>query len=87
MTSAKVIQLAPVFPASPTTTLDALRSVIGGLDEPMLSSLKYAATRVPQADWRNGVDAGILSERLPKELLLKLSEALAGVRRSTRKAS
>jgi cyclohexadienyl dehydratase len=87
MTSAKVIQLAPVFPASPTTTLDALRSVIGGLDEHLLSSLKYAATRVPQADWQNGVDAGIRSERLPKELLRKLSEALAAVRRAARKGS
>jgi chorismate mutase len=87
MTSAKVIQLAPVFPASPTTTLDALRAVIGGLDEHLLSSLKDAAPRVPQADWQGGVDAGIRSERLPKELLRKLSEALAAVRRATRRAS
>jgi cyclohexadienyl dehydratase len=84
--SAKVIQLAPVWPASPTTTLDALRGAIGALDVHLLSSLKDAAPRVANADWQQGVDIGIRSELLPKQLLHGLAEALAAVHRTTQKA-
>jgi chorismate mutase len=84
--SAKVIQLAPVWPASPTTTLDALRGAIGGLDEHLLAAMKDAAPRVAKADWYKGVDAGIRSELLPKELLHKLADALAAVHRVAQKA-
>ncbi len=79
--AAKVIQLAPVFPASPTVTLAALRDVIARIDEHLVACLKTAAPRVPASDWQAGVLDGIRSEVLPKELLRELATALAGVHR------
>ncbi|HVW30283.1 MAG TPA: transporter substrate-binding domain-containing protein [Polyangiaceae bacterium] len=87
MSAAKVIQLAPVITTAAPTTLDALRIAIGGLDAQLLSTLKDAVPRVPEPDWQKGVDAGIRSELLPKELVRRLADALAGVRRAQRKAS
>jgi cyclohexadienyl dehydratase len=95
ITSAKVIQLAPVWPdhgtwrlpLSPTGELDAFRAAIGGLDEHLMASLKKAASRVPRADWQRGVAAGIRARQLPTELLRQLSEALAAVHRAGQKAS
>jgi cyclohexadienyl dehydratase len=94
ITAAKVIQLAPVWPddgaqrlrLSPTAELDAFRAEIGGLDEHLLASLKKAASRVARADWQPGVDAGIRAKQLPKEVLRKLADALASVRRAAQKA-
>jgi cyclohexadienyl dehydratase len=79
--SAKIIQLAPVLPGAPATTLDALRGAIGGIDEHLVQSLKGAAPRVPSADWQKGVDAGIRTDVLPKQVLGELAAALAGIHR------
>jgi cyclohexadienyl dehydratase len=95
MTSAKVIQLAPVspdegtwrLPLSPTGELDAFRAAIGALDEHLLASLKKAASRVAPAAWQPGVETGIRAKQLPKELLHRLSEALAAVHPAGHKAS
>jgi cyclohexadienyl dehydratase len=95
MTSAKVIQLAPVSPddgvwrlrLSPAGELDAFRAAIGGLDAHLLASLKKAASRVARADWRTGVEAGIRAKQLPRELLRQLSDALAVVHRAGQKPS
>ena len=95
MTSAKVIQLAPVSPDDgvwrlrlpPAEELDAFRAAIGGLDEHLLASLNKAASRVARADWQPGVEAGIRAKQLPRELLRQLSEALAVVHRAGQKPS
>ena len=81
MRAAKVIQLAPVLPASPTVTLEALRQAIGGIDEHLVLCLKVAAPRVQAGQWRTGIDVGVKSELLPKQFLSDLTAALGAVRR------
>ena len=79
--AAKIIQLAPVFPASPTATLEALRDVIGGVDEHLLASLRAASGRVVRADYERGVETAFHSELLPRALLKEVASALAAVHR------
>ena len=81
ITAAKIIQLAPVLPASPTTTLDALRDAIGALDEHLLATMKLSAPRVPRTAWQKGVEEGIRSDLLPRPALDRLAGALAAVHR------
>ena len=66
---------------APAATLDALREVIGALDEHLLACLKTAAPRVPPSEWQKGVARGVHGELLPKGVLWDIASALAAVHR------
>jgi cyclohexadienyl dehydratase len=78
---AKVIQTAPVMQASPTVTLEALRTAIGDVDEHLLASLRTSAPRVPKTEWQRAVTEGVTTSLVPKLLLAELGRALAAVHR------